>query len=106
MSDSARRSKGAVVVRRGTAVLGRLSLSAIPERIQSNRLFASDRVSADGKNWVRLDQHPQMKKYFVKRRGGGADRLVTQVRPGSEKSNTGFLVGLLIFLVLAYFLFR
>lgn len=106
MADLSRRSN-AIIVRRGNALLGRISLGAVPERIQSNRLFGSDRVSNDGRNWVRLDQHPQFKKYFVKRgRGDGRNTLSSQVRTGADKSNTGTLLGILVLLVLLYFLFR
>lgn len=113
MADIPRRSSDAVVVRRGTAVLGRMSIRAIPERIKAGRLFGSDRISKDGKNWMRLDQHPETKKYFVKprqTRGRGDDLrtggLTSQVRSGGEGTSTGKLLGILIVLVVLYFLLR
>ena len=64
MSQATKKKAEAVIIRRGGALLGKLPAQKVPILIQKKKLFPSDRLSADGKIWVRLDKHGQLKKYF------------------------------------------
>jgi len=64
MSQATKKKAEAVIIRRGGALLGKLPTQKVPILIKKKKLFPSDRLSADGKTWVRLDKHGQLKKYF------------------------------------------
>ena len=49
--------------RSGKIVRGVLTQSLVAE-IKDGRLKKDDEISADEKNWVRLDHHYQLSKYF------------------------------------------
>jgi hypothetical protein len=53
-----------VLIRRRGALLGRLPVRDLPRKIKGKVLFPSDRMSVDGKNWVRLDRDSKIRKYF------------------------------------------
>jgi len=64
MQTVTRNKVPAVLIRRGGALLGKLPARDLPRKIQGGVLFPSDRMSLDGKIWVRLDRDSRMRKYF------------------------------------------
>jgi len=49
-------NKEVFIVRRGSAILGKVSSKNLTRLIEGRKLFGTDRVSRDGKTWNRLDQ--------------------------------------------------
>ena len=54
-----------LTVRRGTEILGKVEEKNIVPIIKNKKFFGSDRISKDGKNWMRLDKANRYKKYFA-----------------------------------------
>ncbi len=50
------------IIRRGSAILGKVSSRNLTNLIEARKLFGSDRISKDGKNWSRLDQNSKLRK--------------------------------------------
>lgn len=50
------KKKEMLIIRRGSAVLGKVSDRNITRLIQAGKLYGSDRISKDAKSWSRLDQ--------------------------------------------------
>jgi hypothetical protein len=53
-----------LTVRRGTEILGKVQEKNIVPIIKNKKFFGSDRISKDGKKWLRLDKTSKYKKYF------------------------------------------
>ncbi len=64
MTTMTRKQVPAVLIRRRGALLGRLPVRDLERKITGGVLFASDRMSRDGKTWVRLDRDSKLRKLF------------------------------------------
>ena len=53
-----------VSIRRSGKVLRNVLAQSLILEIKQGRLKKDDEISADEKNWVRLDQHSQLASYF------------------------------------------
>ncbi len=53
-----------VSIRRSGKVLRNVLAQSLISNIKEGRLKKDDEISADEKNWVRLDQHRQLARYF------------------------------------------
>ena len=53
-----------VSIRRSGKVLRNVLAQSLISNIREGRLKKDDEISADEKNWVRLDQHSQLAIYF------------------------------------------
>ena len=53
-----------VSIRRSGKVLRNVLAESLISNIKEGRLKKDDEISADEKNWVRLDQHSQLAIYF------------------------------------------
>ncbi|MGP0630573.1 hypothetical protein ACTRW9_12750 [Nitrospina sp. 32_T5] len=39
---------------------------SVVRAVKSGELYGDDKISADGKSWVRLDEHKQLKNFFYR----------------------------------------
>jgi len=53
-----------VSIRRSGKVLRNVLAQSLISNIREGRLKKDDEISADEKNWMRLDQHSQLASYF------------------------------------------
>jgi hypothetical protein len=53
-----------VSIRRSGKVIRNVLTQSLISEIRKGRLEKDDEISADEKNWVRLDQHSQLARYF------------------------------------------
>ena len=53
-----------VSIRRSGRVIRNVLTQSLISEIRKGRLEKDDEISADEKNWVRLDQHRQLARYF------------------------------------------
>jgi len=53
-----------VSIRRSGRVIRNMLTQSLISEIRNGRLEKDDEISADEKNWVRLDQHSQLARYF------------------------------------------
>ncbi len=53
------------MIRRGTSKVSNVSSENLITFIRKKVLFGTDELSGDGKNWIRVDRHYQLRKYFV-----------------------------------------
>jgi hypothetical protein len=53
-----------VSIRRSGRVLRNVLTQSLISNIKQGKLHKDDEISADEKNWVRLDQHYQLSNYF------------------------------------------
>ncbi len=56
-------------LRRGSKVIPQFPVKRLVPCIREGRLLPGDEISPDGRRWLRLDQYPQLVRYF---RGGPA----------------------------------
>jgi hypothetical protein len=112
MSSVSKNRDGNVVVKRGNAILGRLNSSELPDKIKQRKLQRSDRISSDGRTWVRLDQHPQLKWHFSGPKKAGSRRVDSGLfesgrKRGSaqKKGSSGGMVFILLILIAALIYF-
>ncbi|MEK9629528.1 MAG: hypothetical protein VW455_10975 [Nitrospinota bacterium] len=54
-----------VMVRRGTITVPSVPTQKLKTFIRKKALLGSDEISGDGKSWVRVDRHYQLRKYFL-----------------------------------------
>ena len=54
-----------VMVRRGSITVPSVPTQKLKTFIRKKALLGSDEISGDGKSWVRVDRHYQLRKYFV-----------------------------------------
>jgi hypothetical protein len=55
-----------ISLRRGNRVMKDYSTRLLFQAIKNGKLLATDEYSLDGKNWVKLGSHDQLKKYLDK----------------------------------------
>jgi hypothetical protein len=53
-----------VMIRRGNSNVSDVPADNLITFIRKNILLGTDELSGDGKSWVRVDQHYQLRKYF------------------------------------------
>ena len=58
-----------VMVRRGSVTIPSVPTHKLRTFIRKRALLGSDEISGDGKNWVRVDSHFQLRKYFCSAEG-------------------------------------
>jgi hypothetical protein len=72
VSDSSQKSETnsqmpeKISLRRGSRVMKDYSTRLMFQAIKNGKLFATDEYSLDGKNWVKLGSHDQLRKYLDK----------------------------------------
>jgi hypothetical protein len=67
-----------ISLRRGSRVMKDYSTRLMFQAIKNGKLFATDEYSLDGKNWVKLGTHEQLRKYL--------DKSPASVEKNKEKS--------------------
>ena len=68
-----------VSIRRSGKVFRNLSAQSLISNIREGRLKKDDEISADEKNWVRLDQHSQLAIYFPTKTASSSEDLPPDV---------------------------
>ena len=72
-----------VMIRRGNSNISDVPADNLITFIRKNILLGTDELSGDGKSWVRVDQHYQLRKYFSCNEKEEA-LVVSQNKPGSN----------------------
>ena len=72
-----------VMIRRGRSNISDVPADNLITFIRKNILLGTDELSGDGKSWVRVDQHYQLRKYFSSNEKEEA-LVVSQNKPGSD----------------------
>ena len=54
-----------VMIRRGKSKVSDVPSENLITFIRKNILLGTDELSADGKSWIRVDRHYQLRKYFL-----------------------------------------
>lgn len=65
-SDENSKMPEKISLRRGDRVMEDYSTRLMFQAIKNGKLFATDEYSLDGKNWVKLGSHEQLRKYLDK----------------------------------------
>ena len=73
-----------VMVRRGNSKVSDVPAENLVTFIRRNILLGSDELSGDGKSWVRVDRHYQLRKYFA---SDDQEKAGTQDKPDSDDSS-------------------
>ena len=55
-----------VMVRRGSGNILRVPTQKLKTFIRKRALLGTDEISGDGSNWVQIDHHHQLRKFFSK----------------------------------------
>ena len=71
-----------VMIRRGNSNVSDVPADNLITFIRKNILLGTDELSGDGKSWVRVDQHYQLRKYFSSNEKEAL--VVAQSKPGSD----------------------
>ena len=58
-----------VMVRRGAITIPGVPTQKLKTFIRKKALLGSDEISGDGKSWVRVDRHYQLRQFFPKEMG-------------------------------------
>lgn len=54
-----------VMVRRGAVTIPSVPTQKLQTFIRKRALLGTDEISGDGKSWIRVDHHYQLKKFFL-----------------------------------------
>jgi len=74
-----------VMIRRGETKVTNVSSQNLITFIRRKVLLGTDELSGDGKNWIRVDRHYQLRKYFPSDEEGPATmELVGKPKPGDS----------------------
>ena len=94
-----------VMIRRGNSNVSDVPADNLITFIRKNILLGTDELSGDGKSWVRVDQHYQLRKYFssnekeealvVAQNKSGSDDPVTLKTPPNLKNDLEEMASLL-----------
>ena len=72
-----------VMIRRGETKVTNVSSQNLITFIRRKVLLGTDELSGDGKNWIRVDRHYQLRKYFPSDGEGPATmELAGKPKPG------------------------
>ena len=78
-----RKSLKLVMIRRGETKVTNVSSQNLITFIRRKVLLGTDELSGDGKNWIRVDRHYQLRKYFPSDEEGPATmELAGKPKPG------------------------
>lgn len=55
-----------VMVRRGAVSIPEVPTQKLKAFIRKKALLGTDEISGDGKSWIRIDRHYQLRKFFLK----------------------------------------
>ena len=93
------------MIRRGNSNVSDVPADNLITFIRKNILLGTDELSGDGKSWVRVDQHYQLRKYFssnekeetlvVAQNKSDSDNTVTFKPPPSLKNELEEMASLL-----------
>jgi len=61
-----------VMIRRGTSTVENVPSQNLITFIRKKVLLGTDELSGDGKDWIRVDRHYQLRKYFANNTDGPA----------------------------------
>jgi hypothetical protein len=75
-----------ISLRRGSRVMKDYSTRLMFQAIKNGKLFATDEYSLDGKNWVKLGSHDQLRKYLDKTPGKD-EKSIENPTPKSPVTN-------------------
>jgi len=78
-----------VMIRRGQSNVSNVASQNLITFIRKKVLLGSDELSGDGKNWIRVDRHSQLRKYFLSQEEGGP-KLIQSI-PDNEAQADEFL---------------
>ena len=94
-----------VMIRRGNSNVSDVPADNLITFIRKNILLGTDELSGDGKSWVRVDQHYQLRKYFssnekeeslvVAQNKSGSDNPLLFIPPPSLKNELEEMASLL-----------
>ncbi len=70
-----------VMIRRGNSKVSNVPSQNLITFIRKKVLLGSDELSGDGKSWIRVDRHYQLRTYFLKNSEEGS---VMRPPPGLE----------------------
>ena len=71
------------MIRRGETKVTNVSSQNLITFIRRKVLLGTDELSGDGKNWIRIDRHYQLRKYFPRDEEGPATiELAGKPKPG------------------------
>ena len=71
------------MIRRGETKVTNVSSQNLITFIRRKVLLGTDELSGDGKNWIRVDRHYQLRKYFPSDEEGSATmELAGKPKPG------------------------
>ena len=83
-----------VMVRRGSGNILRVPTQKLKTFIRKRALLGTDEISGDGSNWVQIDHHHQLRKFFskndqenttpIKKHGLGDDLEVSEISEDIE----------------------
>ena len=70
-----------VKIRRGNGKISDVPAENLVTFIRKNILVGTDELSGDGKSWIRVDRHYQLRKYFT---SDEKEEAGAQNKPGSD----------------------
>lgn len=70
------------MIRRGNSRVSNVSSENLITFIRKKILIGTDELSGDGKNWIRVDRHYQLRKYF-----SGIEKDSAPLKPQDEISS-------------------
>jgi hypothetical protein len=71
-----------VMIRRGESKVSNIPSENLITFIRKRALLGTDELSGDGKNWIRVDRHYQLQKYFpIDDEGQGAQVEAGELSP-------------------------
>jgi hypothetical protein len=70
-----------VMIRRGGSKVDNVSSQNLITFIRKKVLLGSDELSGDGKDWIRVDRHYQLKKYFSEEQNETSQVQMNELRP-------------------------
>ncbi len=74
-----------VMIRRGSKQVSNVPTENLVTFIRKKALLGSDELSGDGKSWIRVDCHYQLRKYFFKNKTGvSAEVLANKLNPADS----------------------
>jgi len=78
-----------VMIRRGSLTTPNVPTQKLVTFIRKRILLGADEISSDGKNWIRVDHHYQLKKFFSnKARQGSILKATNNVSREAEISES------------------
>jgi hypothetical protein len=77
-----------VMIRRGGSKVDNVSSQNLITFIRKKVLLGSDELSGDGKDWIRVDRHYQLKKYFSEEQNETNQVQTSELRPPPGITNS------------------